>query len=272
VADVILSPYSLGREGAGLAAGPDAIAREAFGEVATDARVAPPASQFEVGRVFDVAREIAQRTTATGPALVLAGECSTAIGTVAGCGPRELGVVWLDAHADLNTPDTSPSGFVDGTALATVTGRCWHALCATVPGWAPIPDERVVLAGARDLDDAERDALSRSPLQVIDPAPDWLAELEAGLDRLRERVGRVYLHVDLDVLDGSRLPVNAWSCPGGPGAAELEAAVELVAQRFRVPAAALTALDPEVDATGEATVVAAGLARRLVDVVDAATG
>ena len=59
--------------------------------------------------------------------LVLSGNCNTAIGTVTGLNDARTGIIWFDAHGDLNTPDTSPSGFFDGTALATLIGRCWNA-------------------------------------------------------------------------------------------------------------------------------------------------
>lgn len=82
--------------------------------------------------------------------IVLSGNCNAAVGTLGGLG-EDIGLVWFDAHGDFNTPETTTSGFLDGTALATLMGRCWESLAATVPGFHPLPEADVVLAGVRDL-------------------------------------------------------------------------------------------------------------------------
>ena len=69
--------------------------------------------------------------------LVLAGNCNAAVGVVAGLGPGAA-VLWCDAHADFNTPETTTGGFLDGMGLATVTGRCWTSMAARVPGFVPV--------------------------------------------------------------------------------------------------------------------------------------
>src|SRR2546423_13798265 len=91
--------------------------------------------------------------------IVLAGNCNTAVGTLAGLGAESTGVAWFDAHGDFNTPETTTSGFLDGTAVAIITGRCWTQLACTVPEFAPIADERVCLIGTREVDALERDLL-----------------------------------------------------------------------------------------------------------------
>ena len=94
--------------------------------------------------------------------LILSGNCGpAALSAVSALDPQTTGVIWFDAHADFNTPETSASGFLDGMALSILTGRCWPGLAARFTGFKPIPDGNVVLIGARDFDPAEATALSQ---------------------------------------------------------------------------------------------------------------
>jgi arginase len=257
----LLVPYDSGTRGARMGAGPAALlpglrARlEAAGH-RTGARVveAPPASlPAEIRTAFELSRALARdvaRTVANGRLpIVLAGNCGTALGTVAGLGPAPTGVVWFDAHADFNTPDTSTSGFLDGMALAMVTGRCWSPLAASVRGFEPVAEEHVVLVGARDLDPAEAEQLGRSRVARVSVA-GLEAELATALDALRPCVARVYLHIDLDVLDPRDGRANPFPAPDGLRVSDLVVAASRIAQRIPVGAAALTAYDPTYDQDG----------------------
>src|SRR4029077_13931674 len=93
--------------------------------------------------------------------LVLSGDCLAAGGVIAGVG-EGTGVIWSDAHGDVNAPQTTMSGFLDGMTLATATGRCWMELARSIEGFEPVPENAVVLLGARDLDPGEETALARS--------------------------------------------------------------------------------------------------------------
>src|SRR6185503_13617057 len=96
-----------------------------------------------------------------------------------------------------------------------LTGAAWDALRQTVPGLAPIDEADVVLLAVRDLEPYQRERLAGSRARVV-PGGDWSApETEVALDALRERVGRVYLHVDLDALDPSEGIANRYAAPGG---------------------------------------------------------
>jgi arginase len=103
---------------------------------------------LEVGTSFAVARQLAEKVRDVAGRgdfpLVLAGNCISCIGTLAGMGGPPPAIIWLDAHGDFNTPDTTVSGFLDGMALATAVGRCWGKLAATVPGFRPVPETQVV--------------------------------------------------------------------------------------------------------------------------------
>src|SRR5687767_2965165 len=102
---------------------------------------------LEVANAFTLARAIAGRVQhAVAQAqlpIVLAGNCNSALGTVAGLDATNTAILWFDAHGDLNTPETSTSGFLDGMSLATLTGRCWKPLADTIPGFTRSEERRV---------------------------------------------------------------------------------------------------------------------------------
>jgi arginase len=195
--------------------------------------------------------------------LVLSGNCNSAVGTLSGLGP-DTGAVWFDAHGDFNTPETSPSGYFDGMALAMATGRCWRTLAASVPGFAATADRDVVLVGARDLDPGERELLEAS--QVAWVRADRLrtgdtAPLDAALTSLSSRVRRVYLHLDLDVHDPQEAPANTYAAADGLSRAQVLDAVHRIGKRFDIAAAAFAAYDPAVDPEGRTADAAVELAR-----------
>jgi arginase len=210
----------------------------------------PGADGPEAARIFELNRRLAAEVTGgSGFPLIVSGNCNTCLGAIAGSGARAI--VWFDAHADFNTPETTSSGFFDGMSLAIATGGCWTALAATVPGFRPVAEEHVTLVGARDIDGRERARLDRSGVMLIRDVAA-LGELGAG---------PVYLHVDLDVLDPSEGRVNEFAAPGGLRAEELIGAVEALAQSAPLVAASVTAYDPDVDEGGRAR----DAARQVID-------
>ena len=82
-------------------------------------------------------------------------------------GRRGARGVVVDAHADFDVPDDNLSGFLDVMALSTLTGACWQALAATIPGFKPVPERNVLLAGARDLNDYQRSASTIGDLGLM---------------------------------------------------------------------------------------------------------
>jgi len=210
--------------------------------------------------------------------LVLSGNCNTAVGTLAGIesapGVSEssaTGVVWLDAHGDLNTPETSLSGFFDGTALSIVTGAAWRALAGTVPGFRPVAERNVVLVGARDFDLEEARRLERSEIAHLRPEAlgNGSAALESALDTLAKRVRNVYLHIDLDVLDPSVARINQFAAPGGLTLAQVESLAAAVGRRCEIAAAALTAYDPDHDSDDRAAQAAEAVIEAVLGALDA---
>jgi arginase len=191
--------------------------------------------------------------------IVLAGNCNSCLGTVAGIGPSRLGVVWFDAHGDF-TPETTVSGFLDGMGLAMLTGRCWRSLLRTIPGFRPVAEANILQIGARDLDPEEKRLLQQSEIGVVTPQAGEGRDRQAigdALDRLRGSAARIYLHVDMDVLDtGEALP-NHLAVPGGFSVEVGEDAIRMIKDRFEVCAGAITSFDPSYDKDDQ--VLAAGI-------------
>ncbi|MCW3002720.1 MAG: hypothetical protein JWQ20_2018 [Conexibacter sp.] len=225
------------------------------------------ADSGEVARIFDLLRGLATdvraaRSRGAFP-LVLAGGCISAAGTVAGAADgHDVGAVWLDAHADLDTPQDNLSGSMDVMALSILTGTAWESARASIPELGPVPEERVVLLGVRDLAPYQRDRLKRSPARVVPGAFDAAASGWAITELPHHR----YLHVDLDVLDSSVGRANRHAAPGGPTLDAVLAAIDETFATGHVIAAALTAYEPPSDRDGSilaaARTIAAHIARR----------
>jgi arginase len=186
--------------------------------------------------------------------LVLSGNCNTSVGTIAGAGAEGLGVVWFDGHADFNTPETTTTGFSDGMGLAIAAGHCWGAMARSVPGFSPVAEENVVLVRVREVEPAEGQRLAASDVAVVGAdliGREGLRVLAEALDELGSRVGRVHVHLDLDVLDPGKVgKANEFAPGGGLGADELVAALKMVRERFAVASFGIASYDPSFDADG----------------------
>jgi len=184
--------------------------------------------------------------------IILAGSCYTAVGTVAGLTgePSDpIGVIWMDTHADLNTPDTTASGFLDGMAVSILTGACFQTLAASIEGHVPLPYDQILMLGTRDVDPPEAACIANEHVTVVSPH-EMAARLDDSLEALRSRVSRVYVHVDLDVLDPAEAPANTFVAPDGLSTRQLIETVRAISDTFDIEALAFTAYDPSVDPDG----------------------
>ena len=263
----VLVPYDSGHRGFRMGRGPEHLLENGLEEalrrdglavrpVVLELGNTPP---VEVAAAFElhgrISGEVGAALTAGESPLVLSGNCNACVGTVAGLGTDGLGILWFDAHADFNTPETTTSGFVDGMGLAIAVGDCWGSMSAGVPGFVPVEKSNVVLVGARDIQPAERERLDGAGIGVVagGPAADegWYEGLGAALDALRTRVGRVYVHLDLDVLDPEGVgKANGFAVPGGLTEGELEEVLVMIRERFAVAAVGVASYDPEPDEGG----------------------
>jgi arginase len=195
---------------------------------------------------------------------VLSGNCGpAAIGCVAGVDVPPA-VCWFDAHGDFNTPDTTIGGFLDGMAVATLTGRAWPQLANAIDGFRPIEESTVVLIGTRDLDPLEAALVQSSRIRHVAPV-SLRADLGPALASVAEARATAYLHLDLDVLDPSEGRVNCYAAPGGLSRDDVAWAIERIGGSFEVVAAAMTALDPTSDPEDRALDAAVSLGMVLVD-------
>lgn len=182
-------------------------------------------------------------------ALVLSGNCGpAALSAVSALNPRTTGVIWFDAHADFNTPDTSASGFLDGMSLSILTGRSWPALAARFIGFERVPEGNVILVGAREFDSLETAALGASVIRKIPATKMELIEEEVAA--LADRCENFYVHLDVDVLDEAEGRANSYACGGGLSAAQLFSALELLQPTGRIKVAGVTSYDPACDPNG----------------------
>ena len=236
---------------------------ERRGFAATVEEIPESGERTEIARTFDLDRRLAERVRAARERgafpLVLAGNCVSCLGTVAGLDSTDVGVVWFDAHADLDTPDDNRSGFFDVMALSLLTGTGWRALRETIPGFRPVEERNVVLVGVRDLEPYQRERLEASAVNAVGGSPRR-GEVASLVDDLTQRVRDVYLHVDLDVLDPEEGRANEYAAPGGLSLETVLTTIKLVGEWLVVRAAAIAAYDPEFDEDGKAARAAVEIA------------
>jgi arginase len=275
-------PYDSGAYNARMGAGPMALAGEAAqrlrdsGHAVEEVTVEPaPGWRAELRTAFELHHGIAGAVTAARREgqwpLLLAGNCNATLGVLAGVAHPglRLGLVWLDAHGDFNTPELDESGFLDGQGLAMVVGRCWQAVTAAVPGFQPLPERRVLLIGARSLDRAEEAALRRSavtwlrPAQARDPG-----RVAAALEVLARDADVVHFHVDLDVYDPSIAPANSYAAPDGLLPGDVQAIVGQTADHLPIVSAALASYDAALDPAARLRHTAVDLAAQLASRAD----
>lgn len=161
------------------------------------------------GRMGRLHRAIADAAARAERPLLLSGDCPSARAVIAGVRRRgpDPAVLWLDAHGDFNTPDISTSGYLGGMSIAMLTGRTPELFD---DAFRPVPDSAVVLADARDLDPAERDALAASAVRRVAADPSAIAAALGSLGG-----SPVHVHLDIDIVDGAELPGLRF--PSGPG-------------------------------------------------------
>jgi arginase/N-omega-hydroxy-L-arginine amidinohydrolase len=165
----------------------------------------------------EVGAEIERAVASRRPSLVFENRCATSVATIpAGLRARpELAVLYLDAQADFNTPETTPSQYLGGMVISAACGL-WDSGCG-----AGLDPRRLVLTGCRDIDPDERVLLERHGVPV-----HQVGDVDAIVERLRGHP--VWIHLDLDVIEPGTIPTE-YRVPGGPDPGDVRALFAAVA-------------------------------------------
>lgn len=193
------------------------------------------------------------------PVLVLAGDDTASIGVVSGVQlafeGKRLGLVWIDAHADFNTPETSFSGILAGMPVAILAGLAGPIWREAANLTYTLPTDQILIAGLRSTDEKELGLLQSTNIRVVEAKSPKRSELyENALDKLTERVDIVVVNVDLDVLDPQYVP--SASTPEANGLSIKQAAwmVNQVTRRGKAAVVCITSLNPRAGALGQTSV------------------
>lgn len=163
---------------------------------------------------------------------------------LAGVKPRRVGLVWIDAHADFNTPETTLSGMLGGMPVAIASGMCLtrHRL---VTGLDPaLPTRYITMVGLRDVDPLEQELLDRSDCEMltVEDVRHLTPNITAQIERLARLTDVIYVHIDMDVLDPSEVAGHPLTAPEGPTSRELAAALEVMFRHPKVGALGIASI------------------------------
>jgi len=260
---VIGVPYSIGDDRFGASRGAEVLAPDLV--QALIARGRPPrvsrvdrdqpfAYSLSASRAVSLQLSRAVEASIDADALppVIAGSCDVAMGVLAGFEHPRCGVVWIDAHGDFNTPESTGSGYLPGMSLAMVAGHCYRNVFAPIGRYQPVESSNLLLVGARDVDQGEGERLDRLEINTV----RWVAghpnrDVLDAVGQLAARVNEVYLHIDLDALDPQFAPgIVDEPTAGGLDLEQMQFIIGAVAGAFRVRAATVACFDPTRDPDG----------------------
>lgn len=197
--------------------------------------------------------------------LILGGDHSISVGTLAGLGAVEpnQGLIWIDAHGDFNTPDTTPSGNIHGMSLAVALGYGDPRLTSIGGAFPKAREANTVLVGVRDLDPGERENLRRTKVTVFS-----MRDIdELGMRTVMERaiavasagVRRVHLSFDIDVISPDEAPGVGTPVPGGITFREAHLALEMLADSGILTSMEFVEINPTLDLRNRTSELAVGL-------------
>jgi arginase len=271
---LIGAPLDLGQSRRGVDMGPSAIRYAGLEErlralgcdvVDRGDVAAPPPESLEMGdhrarylaAILDTCALLAEAVSGAASAgrvpVVLGGDHSIAMGTLCGLAAaagRPGGVLWIDAHADLNRPETSPTGNVHGMPLAAALGLAGPAFADDRLSFPAVERERVALVGARSLDPDEREAVRSSGIRVFTTSEiDRIGIERVVTEALAVAGGPGFVHVslDLDALDPEVAPGVGTPVRGGLTYREAHLACELVAESGLVRSFEVVEVNPILD-------------------------
>lgn len=202
--------------------------------------------------------------------LVLGGDHSLSVGSIRGAAKnKKIGVIWVDAHADFNTAETTPSGNIHGMPLAALCGLGDPRLVSLWDETAPVLDpERVAVIGARDLDPGEKQNLREAGVMVqsmeqIDRY-GMVTALEKAIERVSRDVDGIYLSFDMDALDPRYAPGVGTPVPGGLTFREAHLACEVIAETGKLIGMDIVEVNPILDIQNQTAIDAVEFIRSAV--------
>lgn len=201
--------------------------------------------------------------------IVLGGDHSLSIGSVAAVAEyhrergESIGVLWVDAHADMNTPETSPSGNIHGMSLAVLMGHGPDALTAIGGTGVSVRPENVCVLGARDLDPAERETIKSFGVRVFTMSElderGIAACMREALERLNDGTAGFVTSLDLDSVDPMAAPGVGTPVPGGLTYREAHLVCETAARSGRLLSLEVVEVNPVLDDKNQTARLAVGL-------------
>jgi len=166
--------------------------------------------------------------------------------------PIRIGMLWLDAHPDFNTPETTRSGNLGGMPVAVATGRALQRMRVEAQLDPPLDDGSVVMGGVRLTDPLEQELLTKSRIAQlsVDDLRNLTPAVFAQLDRLSRGVDKIYVHIDMDVLDPREVMGHVNKVPNGPSSEQLARLFEAIFSRYPKASAIGFATIPATDSGG----------------------
>ncbi|QDP38926.1 arginase [Radiobacillus deserti] len=197
--------------------------------------------------------------------LVLGGDHSIAIGSLAGIAKhhKNLGVIWYDAHGDLNSADTSPSGNIHGMPLAVNIG-IGHERLTNILGYSPkIKPENIVIIGARSLDHGEKELINELGIRVYSmheiDRMGMAKVMSEVIESFKGKTDGVHLSLDLDGLDPNEAPGVGTPVIGGLSYRESHLAMEMLSESDIITSAEFVEVNPILDEKNKTASLAVGL-------------
>ena len=198
--------------------------------------------------------------------LVIGGDHSLSIGSVRGAARnRKIGVIWVDAHADFNTAETTPSGNIHGMSLAVLCGMGDKSLVQLWDEPIPVIDpKKIAIIGARDLDEGEKRNLREAGAMVMGMEQidryGMVTCLEKAIERISRDVDGIYLSLDLDSLDPEHAPGVGTPVPAGLTQREAHLACEMIGETGKLIGMDIVEVNPILDIQNRTALLAADFA------------
>jgi arginase len=187
--------------------------------------------------------------------IVLSGNCSATVAVVAGLASNETGVIWLDAHGDCETPETTSSGFLDGMGISMLLNKSWQHMLAKYKLISPLEGRNMVLIGTRDTSPGEEKFIAQNRVQMI--SIDEIRHSAAGTlnsvcrELMRSGIKKIHIHIDVDVIDPLIAHSNTFAVPDGLNKAELLHIIRYCASLIPLSSATIASYDPSCDTDGK---------------------